>query len=106
MSTLTLLVPSAGLPFTYTNALPMISSWLYYHTASKTICLFQDPDVVDCSGNVLLDRFVGSKIILVPPLNYEGSVVDGVRTKGLKHKMLDYMEKLKYVELYSVSNKV
>ena len=52
---------------------------------------------MDCSGNILLDRFVGAKIILVPPLNYEGNVVDGVRTKGLKHKMLDYMEKLRYM---------
>lgn len=55
----------------------------------------QDPDAVDCTGNVLLNRFVGATIILVPPLNYEGSVVDGVREKGLKHKMLDYMERLK-----------
>ena len=52
---------------------------------------------MECSGNVLLDRFVGAKVILVPPLNYEGSVVDGVRTKGLKHKMLNYMEKLRYM---------
>ena len=57
--------------------------------------LLQDPDAVGCGGNVLLDRFVGAKIILVPPLNYEGSVVDGVRKKGLKHKMIEYMEKLK-----------
>ena len=56
---------------------------------------------MDCSGNVLLNRFVGAKIILVPPLNYEGSVVDGVRTKGLKHKMLDYMEKLRYIIMYN-----
>jgi hypothetical protein len=61
----------------------------------NTFELFQDPDAVDCCGNVLLDRFIAAKIILVPPLNYEGSVVDGVRTKGLKHKMLDYMEKLR-----------
>lgn len=65
----------------------------------KIILLIQDPDAVDCSGNVLLNRFVGAKIILVPPLNYEGSVVDGVRQKGLKHKMIEYMEKLKYVSL-------
>ena len=64
--------------------------------AQLTIFLFlEDPDAVDCTGNVLLDRFVGAKIILVPPLNYEGSVVDGVRQKGLKHKMLEYTEKLK-----------
>ena len=63
---------------------------------------FQDPDKVDCSGNVLLDRFVGAKIILVPPLNYEGSVVSGKKTKGLKHKMLDYMEQLRSVQHHKI----
>ena len=66
------------------------------------IGLFQDPDAVDCSGNVLLNRFVGAKIILVPPLNYEGSVVNGVKTKGLKHKMLEYMEKLRYTYICNI----
>ena len=59
---------------------------------------------MDCTGNVLLDRFVGAKIILVPPLNYEGKVVDGVRTKGLRHKVEAYMDKLRYtyiIVLYS-----
>ena len=57
---------------------------------------------MDCSGNVLLDRFVGAKMILVPPLNYEGSVANGVRTKGLKHKMLEYMENLRYLQYHTV----
>ena len=57
---------------------------------------------MNCSGNVLLDRFVGAKIVLVPPLNYEGSVINGVRTKGLKHKMLEYMEKLRYIYICNI----
>ena len=57
--------------------------------------VFQDTDAVDCSGNLLLERFVGAKIILVPELTYEGSLVNGVRMKGLKHIMQNYMEKLK-----------
>ena len=71
-------------------------------TLYRKIGLFQDPDAVDCSGNVLLDRFVGAKIVLVPPLNYEGSVVNGVRMKGLKHKMLEYMEKLRYIYICNI----
>ena len=58
-------------------------------------CLLQDTDAVDCRGNLLLDRAVGAKIILVPPLSYEGGTVYGRDMKGLKHKMEDYKEKLK-----------
>ena len=57
----------------------------------------QDPNAVDCSGNVLLNRLAGAKILLVPPLSYEGSIVDGKQTPGLKHKMQEYMEKLRYL---------
>ncbi len=51
--------------------------------------MVQDPEAVDCRGNVLLDRLMGSKIILVPPLSYEGS-----SASGMKHKMEDYKKKL------------
>lgn len=54
----------------------------------------QDPDAVDCKGNVLLNRCVGSKIVLVPPLKYDGSMTDGKLTKGLKHVMEDYSKNL------------
>ena len=50
-----------------------------------------------CNGNLLLDRFAGAKIILVPPISYDGSIVYGKEMKGLKQKMQDYGEKLKYV---------
>ena len=56
--------------------------------------MMQDPEAVDCRGNVLLDRMVGSKIILVPPLSYDGSNAYGKDMKGLKHKMEDYKKKL------------
>lgn len=49
---------------------------------------------MDCSGNVLLDRLVGSKVILVPPLSYEGTSQYGNDMKGLRHKMEDYKRKL------------
>ena len=56
----------------------------------------QDPEAVGCRGNLLLDRAVGSKVILVPPLLYEGGgSVDGKDMKGLKYKMEDYKTKLK-----------
>ena len=62
------------------------------------VCTYiQDPNAVDCSGNVLLNRLAGAKILLVPPLSYEGSIVDGKQTPGLKHKMQEYMEKLRYI---------
>lgn len=49
---------------------------------------------MDCRGNLLLDRVVASKIILVPPLSYEGSSAYGNDMKGLRHKMEDYKKKL------------
>ena len=45
---------------------------------------------MDCRGNLLLDRLMGSKIILVPPLSYDY----GKEMKGLKEKMFDYKTKL------------
>lgn len=53
-----------------------------------------DTDMVDCRGNLLLDRVVASKIILVPPLSYTGGPGYGKDMKGLKHKMEDYKQKL------------
>ena len=53
---------------------------------------------MDCRGNLLLDRAMGAKIILVPPLSYDGGpggVVYGKDMKGLRHKMEDYEKKLK-----------
>lgn len=54
-----------------------------------------DVAAVGCNGNLLLDRFSAAKILLVPPINYDGSVVYGKEMKGLKQKMEDYGEKLK-----------
>ena len=51
-----------------------------------------------CNGNLLLDRFSAAKILLVPPINYDGSVVYGKEMKGLKQKMEDYGKKLKWVQ--------
>ena len=53
---------------------------------------------VGCNGNLLLDRFSAAKILLVPPINYDGSVVYGKEMKGLKQKMEDYGKKLKWVQ--------
>lgn len=47
---------------------------------------------MDCKGNVLLDRCVGAKIILVPPLKYDGAMVGNKLTKGLRHVMEDYQK--------------
>ncbi len=60
----------------------------------NTVCIVQDTDMVDCRGNLLLDRVVASKIILVPPLSYTGGPGYGKDMKGLKHKMEDYKQKL------------
>lgn len=51
---------------------------------------------MDCRGNLLLDRAVGAKIVLVPPLSYEGGggPAYGKDMKGLRHKMEDYKKKL------------
>ena len=51
---------------------------------------------MDCRGNLLLDRAVGARIVLVPPLSYEGggSSEYGKDMKGLRHKMEDYKKKL------------
>ena len=55
------------------------------------IFIVQDPSAVDCSGNVLLDRCVGSKIMLVPPLKYEGA--DG--EKSLRQVVEEYAQVLR-----------
>lgn len=47
------------------------------------------------NGNLLLDRLSAATVVLVPPLSYDGSVVYGKEMKGLKHKMQDYVEKLR-----------
>lgn len=70
------------------------SKYLTSHP-SFSLLLFQDPDAVDCSGNVLLNRFAGAKILLLPSLPYEGAVINGKQTTGLKDKMQDYVTKLK-----------
>jgi len=49
---------------------------------------------VGCNGNLLLDRLSAATVVLVPPLNYDGSIVYGKEMKGLKHKMQDYVDKL------------
>ena len=50
---------------------------------------------MECFGNLLLNWLSGATIILVPPLTYGGSIVCGKETKGLKHKMQNYKEKLR-----------
>lgn len=46
--------------------------------------------MLGCRGNLLLNRVVGSKMVLLPPLSYEGNGP----VKGLKDKMDDYKRTL------------
>ena len=52
--------------------------------------LFQDANTVGCRGNILLNRAVGSKILLIPPMPY-GAKGD---VEGLEGKMKRYKQKL------------
>ena len=49
---------------------------------------------MDCRGNLLFDRLMGSKIILVPPLSYDKGQIYGMEMKGLEQKMFNYKKKL------------
>ena len=61
------------------------------HTLSQP----QDTDVVGCTGNLLLDRAVGAKIVLTPHVGYETKTSYEKSMKGLKEMMQEYAEKLR-----------
>ena len=46
----------------------------YYLILIPTTLLIQDPALVGCCGNLLLDRAVGAKLLLVPPKEDRGVV--------------------------------
>ena len=48
-----------------------------------------------CQGNLLLDRLVGTKILLCPYRPSDTELVDGKVIKGLLEMMEDYAEKLR-----------
>ena len=55
------------------------------HIDQSFMCV-QDPSKVGCQGNILLDRAMGSTIVLLPPLSFKGK--EGA--PGLENKLEKY----------------
>ncbi len=77
----------------------MSGAFLFYYNFT-TDCI-QDPSAVGCTGNVLLDRSVGAKIMLVPHLKYS-STTEGEKT--IEPIVKKYLQKLRYVRYYIFYN--
>ena len=46
----------------------------------------QNPNKVGCQGNVLLNRAMGSTLVLLPPLSFQGEGAPGLENKLEKYK--------------------
>lgn len=88
-------ITMGGLQSNHARATAVISRQLGLQPHLLLRTTDMDPSIVECKGNLLLDRLMGSQIVLTPYRSAHEMVVDGKIVKGLTALMEEYAQVLR-----------